>query len=83
MHWHDYWAHCRNGQMHFYLLRGLLAGNGIRLDTLIQAANAQGFMQYKNNPNQTGHPRVLALHNAQSTDPVLEKPNEIWLYRPQ
>lgn len=81
--WHDLWAHGRNGQMHFYLLRGLLPGTDRPLRELVAAANAQPFMNEKTSPNQNGLPRRLTLHDTQCSDPVLERPGYIWHYRPQ
>ena len=82
MMWHDRWLHCRNGVMHFYLLRGYLGmGVGPNLLELAEHANAQPFMTGKHNIHQTDHPRVLTLHNTASMDPS-EKPDVHILYRP-
>lgn len=81
MRWHDLWAHCRNGQMHFYLLRGLLAGGGLPLADLVNDANDQTFMQMVTSPNQNGQPRQLTLHDGRSSD-IDTDAGVIWTYRP-
>jgi hypothetical protein len=81
MRWHDLWAHCRNGVMHFYLLRGLLKGNGVTLADLVQSANGQEFMRVKTSPNQTDHPRVLSVHDEYPRDIDLQDSNLTWSYR--
>lgn len=82
MRWHDLWAHCRNGQMHFYLLRGLLAGSARPLADLVHDANNQDFMQRKTSPNQNGHTRQLTLYDGRSSDPDLVDAGVTWTYRP-
>lgn len=82
MRWHDLWAHCRNGQMHFYLLRGLLDGSGRTLADLVQEANAQKFMVARNGPNQNGHHRQLTLHDSRTSDVDLVDASITWTYRP-
>lgn len=82
MRWHDLWAHCRNGQMHFYLLRGLLAGRDVPLSHLVQSANSEEFMRLKTSPNQTGHRRSLELHDHRTRDIDPHNHELLWTYRP-
>jgi hypothetical protein len=82
MQWHDLWAHCRDGQMHFYLMRGMLTGGGKALLSLVNTANAQAFMHQKSGPNQRGQVRNLSVHDTRSTDPDAEIPGTVWVYRP-
>ncbi len=40
MNWHDWWAHDRVGQMHLYILRGLLDWHAVPLLDLVDQINA-------------------------------------------
>ena len=82
MKWHDHWAHCRNGPMHFYLLRGYLGMNDQpSMQDLVNRTNAQDFMRQRGSPQQTTLVRELALHSTVAVD-YNEDKTEFTFFRP-
>ena len=82
MRWHDLWAHCRCGVMHFYLLRGYLGNGRTPLREIVEAVNAQQFILKLSSSKLKDQTCVLQLHDTTIADPYKE-PGMVGVYRPK
>lgn len=73
MKWHDLWAHCRHGLMHFYLIRGYLGREAPGLQELAASANACDFLGSLDNPDRAWPIAKLDVHDAVSVDRLSEQ----------
>ena len=85
MMWHDYWLYQRCGQMHFYLLRGILSGGNIALHEVMAQVNAENIslsMPIDNDKKAHQECPVQLQMIDQRTHDIATDGNMAYYYRP-